>query len=258
MQPNQENNVPNRPVVTRRPINANARPVRSVAARVPVDAGPTFNNGPSIVGSKGGRKTGWVLAIILLLLIAAGGVGFGVWAYMDGNNAKNSLNAQIADLQQQNSELQAQIDNMAGTTRMDADGNEEDTADYIYVGEWGIKIKVPENVEEVSYYVRNWDEDQFAGTSLCVSGVSAGHDGQVPSFIQSLDLNQSLKVCLSKNTKFLSEEDGGEMYQTFPVGQYYIISPQAPIGDGSDSDWETESYETLKAMLEDENNRFAI
>ena len=105
MQPNQENNVPNRPVVTRRPINANARPAGNTAARVPVDAGPTFGNGPSVVGSKGGRKTGWVLAIILLLLIAAGGVGFGVWAYMDGNAQKDQLNSQISALQQQNSEL---------------------------------------------------------------------------------------------------------------------------------------------------------
>ena len=119
MQPNQGNNVPNRPVVTRRPVNA--RPTTSATARVPEDAGPTFDNGPSIVGSKGGRKTGWILVIILLLLVAAGGVGFGVWAYMDGNNTKNSLNAQIADLQQQNNELQ---DKLTNTTTIDTDGSE--------------------------------------------------------------------------------------------------------------------------------------
>lgn len=117
MQPNQENNVPNRPVAARRPVNANARPAGSAAVRVPEDAGPTFDNGPSVVGSKGGRKTGWVLAIILLLLIAAGGVGFGVWAYMDGNNAKNSLNAQITELQQQNAELQDELS--SGATSSD-------------------------------------------------------------------------------------------------------------------------------------------
>lgn len=117
MQPNQENNVPNRPVVTRRPVSMGARPAGSAAAaRVPVDAGPTFDNGPSVVGSKGGRKTGWILAIILLLLIAAGGVGFGVWAYMDSNNAKNTLNAQIAELQQQNTELQAQMSSNISTS----------------------------------------------------------------------------------------------------------------------------------------------
>lgn len=104
MQPNQGNNVPNRLVVTRRPVNA--RPTTSATARVPEDAGPTFDNGPSIVGSKGGRKTGWVLAIILLLLIAAGGVGFGVWAWMDGNAQKNTLNEQISNLKKQNNELQ--------------------------------------------------------------------------------------------------------------------------------------------------------
>lgn len=148
MQPNQGNNVPNRPVVTRRPVNA--RPTTSATARVPEDAGPTFDNGPSIVGSKGGRKTGWVLAIILLLLIAAGGVGFGVWAYMDGNNTKNSLNAQIVDLQRQNSELQEQLEEMA-IKNTNSDINVEsniftgvEQSDSIVLDEWGIKIQIGE------------------------------------------------------------------------------------------------------------------
>lgn len=109
MQPNQENNIPNRPVAARRPVSV--RPVSAAAARVPVDTGPTFGNGESVVEGKGGKKTGWILAIVLLLLIAAGGVGFGVWAWMDGNTQKDQLNSQINSLQQQNGELQEKLAN---------------------------------------------------------------------------------------------------------------------------------------------------
>lgn len=134
MQPNQENNVPNRPVVTRRPINANARPAGSAAARAPENAGPTFDNGPSVVGSKGGRKTGWILTTILLFLIAAGGVGFGVWAYMDGNTQKDQLNSQISTLQQQNAELQSKLDGN-GTISVSGGSADSDVNPVIEAGD---------------------------------------------------------------------------------------------------------------------------
>ena len=81
--------------------------VRPSVAKTPE---PTFDNGPSVVGKKD-RKTAWILAIVLLLIIAAGGVGFGVWAYMDGNTQREQLNAQIGLLTQQNSELQEKLSN---------------------------------------------------------------------------------------------------------------------------------------------------
>lgn len=259
MQPNQENNVPNRPVVTRRPINANARPVRSAAARVPVDAGPTFNNGPSIVGSKGGRKTGWVLAIILLLLIAAGSVGFGVWAYMDGNNTKNSLNAQINTLQKQNSELQTQIDNLAGTISVDTDGNEVNTADYIYVGEWGIKIKVPESLSQVSYLFDS-RADESNAEYLYVNGVS-GEYGTVPSFVNTSTQEFWLGV-LNRYPSGSAEEMPTGMRGTFVTTisgyDYYYGHPQNATTDSDEQDLELKTVGEIQDMLTNVDNYSAI
>lgn len=120
--------VPPRPVASRpvasRPVapRPTARPVAprpapSAPAAEPKEANePTFDNGPSVVGKKE-RKTGWILAIILLFIIAAGGVGFGVWAYLDSNTQKDQLNSQINDLQQQNAELQDELS--SGATSSD-------------------------------------------------------------------------------------------------------------------------------------------
>ena len=148
MQPN--GNIPGtmgRPVAGAPMNNVNAKP-----APVPTPppalkpAEPTFGNGGSVVEGKGGKKTGWILAIVLLLIVAAGGVGFGVWAMMDGNAQKDALNSQISALKQQNNDLQDKLDNGGDTViNIDTDGNEVNTADYIYVGEWGLKIKKPEN-----------------------------------------------------------------------------------------------------------------
>lgn len=244
------------PVGPTKPVN----PAASVKPAAPA-GGPTFDNGPSVVDGKGNKKTGWILAVVLLLIVAIGGVGFGVWTMMDGNAQKDALNSQISALKQQNNDLQDKLDNGGGTIiNIDADGNEVNTADYIYVGEWGLKFKIPENLEKVSYKVDSWDTANSAGTGLCVSGATTGHGDGIPTFLNpSTDnYNNYLRVCINKNTRSTNEEDGGFMNETVPVGQFYIVGPQAIIGNGTDSDWEVESADVIRAMLEDESNRSAI
>lgn len=92
------------PVGPTKPVNP-AAPVKPAASA----GGPTFDNGPSVVDGKGSKKTGWILAVVLLLIVAIGGVGFGVWAMMDGNAQKDALNSQISTLKKQNSDLSEQI-----------------------------------------------------------------------------------------------------------------------------------------------------
>ena len=136
------------PVGPTKPVN----PAASVKPAAPAD-GPTFDNGPSVVDGKGNKKTGWILAVVLLLIVAIGGVGFGVWTMMDGNAQKDALNSQISALKQQNNDLQEQIEEMAAknnTTGSAGDNAnmEGDTfasmeeSDFIVLDEWGVKIRI--------------------------------------------------------------------------------------------------------------------
>lgn len=43
------------------------------------------------------RSKGMVAGMIILALLAIGGIGFGVWAMMDGNQKVAELNKQLAD-----------------------------------------------------------------------------------------------------------------------------------------------------------------
>lgn len=172
MQPNQ--NMPGagqamgpaRPVAPAGP----AKPVNPVNPVKPVEpvGGPTFDDGPSVVEEKGGKKTGWIIGIVLCLILAAGGIGFGVWAWMDGNAQKDALNEQISSLKQQNNSLQEQLDN--GDTIINTD-SDVDTVDYIYVGEWGLKIEIPEGLNYISYeFKQHGGADQTEGSTVTVSG----------------------------------------------------------------------------------------
>ena len=55
------------------------------------------------------KNKGMILEMVLLGLLAVGGIGFGVWAMIDGNAQKEQLNSQISALKSQNNELQEKV-----------------------------------------------------------------------------------------------------------------------------------------------------
>lgn len=55
------------------------------------------------------KSNGMLLGLILCLLLAIGGIGFGIWGMMDGNSRVDSLNAQIKTLQDEKADLAKQI-----------------------------------------------------------------------------------------------------------------------------------------------------
>lgn len=64
------------------------------------------NTGGVVFQDKPKRNTAMILGMVLLAILAIGGIGFGVWEMMDANSQKEQLNSQINDLKQQISELQ--------------------------------------------------------------------------------------------------------------------------------------------------------
>ena len=123
--------------------------VEPVMPAEPVTPAEPAMPGPMAAEPEAPKKGhGMLIGLILCLLLAAGGVGFGVWAWMDGNTQKDALNSQIAELKKQNNELRDKLSSKPEveedvTVDVETDSN-VNTADYIYVGEYGIKIKKPE------------------------------------------------------------------------------------------------------------------
>ena len=57
------------------------------------------------------KNNGMLVGMILLAVLAVGGIGFGVWAMVDGDSQEKQLNIQIDTLKQQNSELISKLNN---------------------------------------------------------------------------------------------------------------------------------------------------
>ena len=127
-------------------------------------------SGSEVVGRNASRSSkSMIIGMICLAVLAVGGIGFGVWAMMDGNAKVEKKDAQIAEL---NSKLagggQSELDGI-----VDDEGVGDNTimAGYIYVEEWGLKIKIPEGLHLVSYeFKHHGGKTQVEGTTVAVSG----------------------------------------------------------------------------------------
>ena len=150
-------------------------------------AEPVTPVGPVVPGSmvaepKASKKGhGMAIGLIFCLLLAAGGVGLGVWAMMDGTSQKDALNSQIADLKKQNNELRDKLsskqeveEDVTVDVETDSDVN---TADYIYVGEWGYKIKKVDGLEIDKYSFVVVEDD---GNTLSRVEIYAGGESDYP------------------------------------------------------------------------------
>ena len=63
---------------------------------------PVTNEAPKediVFSNKPKKKTGMILGMVLFAILAIGGIGFGVCAWMDGNVRVDALNKQIEDFQ---------------------------------------------------------------------------------------------------------------------------------------------------------------
>lgn len=239
------------PVGPTKPVNP-AAPVKPAAPA----GGPTFDNGPSVVDGKSSKKTGWILAVVLLLIVAIGGVGFGVWAMMDGNAQKDALNSQISTLKKQNDSLQEQLDEMAANNSVsDNINNNTDGEDYVYVGEadyleiedWGIKIKIPQDFTQLSYYLdsgKNESNDEY----LYINGVLGVHENKL-SFVgtpKSFSLG-----CLQRaiqGTETNAPWGRGDIIVSIDGYDYYYSSSQM-LSSTNKVDEELE-IETINAMTD--------
>ena len=111
---------------TAAPVNTNntatATGLATAAASVAPSA-PQENMMATGVSAKKSGK-GMVIGLILCLLSAAGGIGFGVWAMMDGNQQKDQLNEQITALKTQNNELLDKLSEPSTQTEDTTTGDE--------------------------------------------------------------------------------------------------------------------------------------
>ena len=203
---------------------------------------------PTIDNNKQKSGTGLKITTAIACIVAICGIGFGIYGMIQSSQKDN----QISDLKVQVNEANKAIptietpENEAttsnGTTDIIADnttGEKVDSTKYLYIGPWGIKIAIPDSLKTVNYTYSAQD-------TLCLSGVKY-HEGGMHYFPDFADvrINTPGLACISRVLK------DGYSPDDSPLEAYnYIVEGSQALYDESDKDWEVESVQEIKKMLE--------
>ncbi len=137
---------------------------------------PALQSSPE-QGSK--PKNGSKIVSITCAILAVAGIAFGVFEYIDSGNKSLKI-----------SELSAKLDLVKMETKPELVEKVEDgvertyvepvetvvAKDYIYLGEWGVKIKKPENVRYIQYSLNNYKNSFYAYMTSQASVDAFGED----------------------------------------------------------------------------------
>lgn len=227
-------------------------------------------------GSRTVKKAGkkYIPVMVILAVLAVAGMGFGIFGMvMNGQSQQKAddLGVQLEEKQ----ELLAQVQEKLGVEvepEVKEEGETEELVesvnvaaarDYIYIGEWGVKIKVPESLAAVSYV--------FGGgkTSLRIAASTA--EGQyTPHFVIDSIADGSGLVQLHRYNKREAEPDSikvgewakkagacedftcglGEVVYIEENGDYFFTLTQQQMDHGGEEQqWERNSVEELVEMV---------
>ena len=192
-----------------------------------VGAGPEPESAPVKSKKKGGD--GLIIAMVFVILLAAGGIGFGVWAMMDGNQQKEELNLQISTLKKQNSELMERISVLEEEKESHSilDEPEEEVKEEYYEMEGlGIKIKKSEDFPDMVVKKNN---DSTLGTYTIKRESSIPDNSTAPDAVSWMKSStcDSDELNLGYGAKM---EIGGSCYLMGQIGPYGA-EPEYPLTD---------------------------
>lgn len=199
------------------------------------------------------KSSATMLSIVLLLILALGGIGFGVWAWMDKNDQVDKLNKQLSSVRTENSdlvnkvaELEEKINNNGGG------GSTTDNASTLELKEWGFLVTFPDTLKGLEY--------SYQDNSVCVSGYTDKGTG-APSFAGNPNNINVAYACVHRDM----QEDSSSGYfidnATFSIDGFYywVRGPQALTTEvESEADWEVESMNAILNALKDKNNYLRI
>lgn len=205
------------------------------------------------------QKSGNGLKIFAAVACVAAvcGIGFGVYGMVQGSQ-KNSVSDLKIQVKGDNGEVTTveapEIETVANGTTVTITNPTTASAsskEYIYVGEWGVKIKIPENLKGVSYIYNNYDH-----YTLCVDGVANG--GQYAPAFADITSNTGGLGCLAQyfGSELTETQKQAAVYSS---GDSYLIysHPQAVHSNSEDEiNWEAESANLVQKMLTENVSAF--
>lgn len=197
---------------------------------------PASNTSPQLPKSKRKKPIPTIILACTTAIFAGFAVFFG-YQYLTSDQPNNT--------QSTTTETQSTTEPTAPDIQQNEDTlAENDRSDYIYVAQWGVKVKLPNTLASVSYQFRSSSN----GTSLYVNGVSCTESCQyLPSFANVFADPDKALFAITKWTDESLQEDAPHGQELTILGEkYYWSGSQAPYSeDQSEFEWEQQSRQLI-------------
>lgn len=206
------------------------------------------------------KSNGSKLPVIVLAILAlAGSIFGGIGLVMAG--MKNDEIANLKRENEQKSETISKAEELIGAEIVEAEENKTDdktevalksSDKYIYIGRWGIKLRIPDELGEVQYTFDGYATNQH----FCVSGQKKGAQA-VSKFADYLgEGNEYPLGCLTRTTDKTSPTPSAR--RVYEDGDYSFVyaGPQALMGNSWEKDEEVETVGLIEKMLTEGISKF--
>ena len=190
-----------------------------------------------------------ILSIIFGVL-AFFGIILGIWSLISNIDVSNKLKNAQDQLQVTDSIIQKiEQDTGVTITSVDSVPDYNSVADTIYIPEWGIKFKIPEDLENVSYTV-----DQKYRPQICFTGHKSGLK-ILPGFAD-IDQNQNGLGCVTRVASAEGDVDKdtnknfGQKIFTYDNYNYFYVAPEGHFSqDAAEQGLEETAVQIIKNMI---------
>lgn len=222
----------------------------------------------NIISAPVQSKPSLKLLIVAALILTIGGIGFGTFGIVSSKSANKEIIELKNTIAQQKDELERFTNGDVKTEEEITENEngetiktiiktvtEKSSSDYIYIGEWGIKVKIPGDLA-VSGYSKGLN-------SLCINGISISdtHTKTYPEF-SLINKNADGLGCINRESDISTIETAAAQvvysYEDENTNhKFYLVysHPQAVYSiEKDEQDWEIESTRIVQNMLTDKNN----
>lgn len=227
-----------------------------VAMQEPVMETPAPAPMPVEAPKKKGK--GMMICLIAALIVAAGGIGFGIYMMISGQQTEDNYKKQISSLQTTINQMQSSGSEVIVVTTPDEEEVElsapsnVDPADYVYVGEWGMKIEIPEGLKLTNIRIVSGDNS----SDVEINGFLCADTCDVASESALATLSSGAIGRLAKGTT--PTLPATLLFSDDTYSYYYIGTLDEIVEGDENSDLKAASRQAIKDMLTNPENYSAI
>lgn len=163
------------------------------------------------------RRIGAKILIAALFIVAVIGIGYGVFAWQQ--NEVKGLRSEVDSLKNQNQLLAKEKSDKPATVPAPSS-----TKGYFVLGDWGIKIKMPEDRKDVEYYKEKIYDPSTKSTLEYYDFTTKKVEGLGVRCVESDDMSPLRLAHLSRVKELPKEIFGQEVVnEGKPINGYYYL-----------------------------------